>query len=189
MNKEIKYKLDKWVSKEYEWLRSEMSRNITKQQMSQYTDDLLHTVLSDLYKQPDFQLEQMINNGKLGHWCLRAASLQIRSKTSPFYYQFRKHKLSVRSGIIDSNSGNPYDQDTYEIREDVYTPDEDLMDCFDRAKSQLHWYLQTIFNKKFIEEQSLQQIWEYYGITKTHLVKDLNQALAEIRETCKDVKQ
>lgn len=188
MNKENKRIIDKWITDNYEWYKKEVSTNITWGVMSQYTDDLIHHVIADLYKQSDEQVEQMISNDKIGHWLLRAASLQIRSKTSPFYYQFRKHKLSVRSGIIDSNSGNTYDIETYEIREDVYTPDEDLMDCFDRAKSQLHWYLQTIFNKKFQEGQSLQEIWEYYGITKTNLVKDLNTAIAEIRKECEHVK-
>lgn len=183
MNEKIKINLDKWIAKNYNWLKKEISKNITKQQMSQYTDDLLHHVISDLYKLNDSQLENLLSNNKVGHWCLRAASLQIRSKTSPFYYQFRKHKLSVRSGIIDASSGNTYDLETYKL--DIEPPEE-LIECFERAQEQLHWYLKTIFNQKFKEGKTLQEIYEYYNITKRHLVKDLNSAINEIREVCKD---
>lgn len=182
MNKEIKRRLDKWVSENYEKVRKEIATNIAYGKMGDYADDLYHHILSDLYKVKDEQLKDMLDNDRVIGWILRSSSLQIRSGSSPFYHKFRKHKMGARSGIIDSNSGNTYD-------EGYYMPDgenEELMDCFDRAHSQLHWYLQTIFNQKFKEGKTLQEIYEYYNITKTHLVKDLNKAINEIRDICKD---
>lgn len=183
MKKEVKDKLDKWVSREYEWFKGEVGTNITWGKMSQYTEDLVHHILSDLYKVKDEQIEEMLENGKIKGWVLRAASLQIRSNTSPFYSTFRKHKLSARSGIIDSNNGNTYDSG-YEMDVDN---EEELMDCFEKAVDNLHWYQKTIFNKKFKEGKTLQEVYEYYNISKNHLIKDLNKAIEEIREKCKHI--
>ena len=182
MNEQTKKKLDKWVADHYEWYLGEVKKNIAYGKMSDYAEDLVHTIIFDLYRMKDEKMDQLLRDNKLKGYILRGASLQIRSSTSPFYTQFRRHKLSVRSGIIDSNSGNIYDEG-YIIDTE---PPEELMDCFDRAQEQLHWYLKTIFTQKFKEGKSLQEIYEYYNITKRHLVKDLNKAINEIRDICKD---
>ena len=184
MKQEIKDKLDRWVSKEYRWLLKEIGTNITWGKMSEYTEDLLHHLILDLYKMDEEKIDGMLENGKLKYYLLSGASLQIRSKTSPFYHIHRKQKLSARSGIIDSNSGNVYDSG-YEMS--VYG-EEPLSECFERAVAQLHWYDQTIFNKKFKEDLPLQEIHEYYSISKNHLVKDLNRVINEIRQTCVDAR-
>ena len=184
MKQEIKDRLDRWVSREYRWLLKEMGTNITWGKMSEYTEDLLHHIILDLYKMDENKIDGMLENGKLKYYVLSGASLQIRSKTSPFYHIHRKQKLSARSGIIDSSNGDTYDL-IYEM--DLFG-EEPLLECFERAQKQLHWYQQTIFNKKFKENLPLQEIHEYYNISKNHLIKDLNIAINEIREICKDAK-
>jgi len=182
MNTETKKRLDKWVSTNYQWYLGEVKKNIAKGMMAEYADDLVHTIIFDLYRMKDEKMDQLLDDGKLRGYVLRGAALQIKSSTSPFYSKFRKYKMSARSGIVDSNNGNTYDQ---EYTMDV-DPPEELMDCFERAQEQLHWYLKTIFNQKFKEGKTLQEIYEYYNITKRHLVRDLNQAINEIRDICKD---
>ena len=81
MNKEIKDKLDRWVSKEYRWLLKEIGTNITWGKMSEYTEDLLHHLILDLYKMDEEKIDGMLENGKLKYYLLSGASLQIRSKT------------------------------------------------------------------------------------------------------------
>ena len=125
----IEKRLNKWVNDHYEWLRGEIGTNITWGKMSEYTEDLLHHIILDLYKMDPEKIQELLDNGKLKYYVLRGASLQIRSKTSPFYIIHRKTKLQARSGIIGSGE---YDREEgYEMD----TPDnkEDLYDCFQRA--------------------------------------------------------
>lgn len=184
MKQEIKDKLDRWVNKEYRWLKGEISKNIAWGMMADYSDDLLHHIILDLYKMDEDKIDGMLENNKLKWYVLRGASLQIRSGTSPFYITWRKHKMSARGGIIDSDAGETFTP-SYEME---IEPEEGLTECLDRAINQLHWYLQAIFKKKFKEGLPLQEIHEFYNISKVHLVRDLNTAITEIRQTCKDAK-
>lgn len=183
MNKEIEKRLNEWVSEEYEWLLGEISTNITKGRMSGYTSDLLHHILLDLYKMDSDKIEGMLDNGKLKWYVLSGASLQIRSQTSPFYRTHRKEKTWARSGVIDSGM---YDTETYELED----PDtgESLYDCFQRAMSEIHWYQATLLRKKIIEGKTYQEIYEYYNISKTHLIRDINEALRDVRLICNNIK-
>ena len=179
MDRELKNRLDKWVSKEYEWLEDQISKNIAKGKMSGYATDLTHHIILDLYKMKDEKITQLLDNGKLKYYVLSGAALQIKSNTSPFWHTWRKQRYSARSGVIED--GN--DDFAYEMELDK---EETLQDCLDRAISQLHFYQQAIFTKKFKEGMSLQQVHQYYNISKNHLIKDLNKTLKEIRQTCKN---
>ena len=68
-------KLNEWVNEWYEWLRGEISRNIAKDRMSEYAEDLLHHLILDLYKMPDDKIEGMLENGKLRWYLLRGAGM------------------------------------------------------------------------------------------------------------------
>jgi len=179
----IKKRLNKWVDEHYQWLLGEISTNIAYGRMSGYATDLLHHIILDLYKMDEEKLEGMLDNGKLKYYVLRGASLQIRSQTSPFYKIHRKEKTFARSGLMESGK---YDTETYEINE----PDENetLDECFHRAMGEIHWYLQTLLRKKIIEGKTYQEIYEHYNISKTHLIKDINTGIAEVRQICKHIK-
>lgn len=178
----IKDRLNKWVSENYQWLDKEISKKIAWGKMNGYSSDLLHHIILDLYKMDEEKIEGMLDNGKLKWYVLSGAGLQLRSQTSPFYKVHRKQKLWARSGMMDNGA---YDTEVYEIK----NPDneEDLYDCFQRAMSQIHWYQKTLLEKKIVEGQTYQEIYEFYNISKTHLIKDINSALDEVRKICRDV--
>ena len=179
----IEERLNKWVSENYQWLKGEISKNIANGKMSDYSEDLLHHILLDLYKMNPEKIEGMLDNGKLKYYVLRGAALQIKSSTSPFYRTHRKQKNWARSGLMDSGK---YDTETYELED----PDniEDLYDCFQRAMGQIDWYLAALLRKKIIEGNTYQEIYEFYNISKNHLIKDINKGLDEVRSICKHVK-
>jgi len=185
MSEEIDRRLNEWVSREYEWLRKQIGKNISNGKMKDYTLDLLHHIILDLYKMNPDKIEGMLDNDKLKWYVLRGAALQLKSSTSPFYRTHRKQKMSARSGMIDTGV---YDNlSTYEINSQI-DDEEELMDCFERAMDSIHWYQRTLLEKKIIEGNSYQEIYEYYNISKTHLIKDINAGLSEIREICKNAK-
>jgi hypothetical protein len=179
MKKEIKDRLDRWLSENYEYLSTEISTKIAKNKMSEYSDDLLSHMILFIYTQPDEKIEQMLEDDKLGWYMLTGAGMQLRSSTSPFYLKYRKNKMGSRSGIMEN-----YDEG-YEID----NPDEtmDLWECYQLSLNELSWYSRTLLEKKLQDRMSYDEMYKYYEISKTHLVRDVNDSLQQIREFCKDV--
>jgi len=170
-------RLNEWVNEWYEWLRGEISRNIAKDRMSEYSDDLLHHLILDLYKMPDDKIEGMLENGKLRWYLLRGAGMQLRSSTSPFYRTHRREKMNSREHGLPGSDKNIFEKE-YEPYED------DLYECFLREMNNLHWYQKTLMDKYWIEGLNLTQIYKHYNISKTHIINDLNEAMRTIRTKC-----
>ena len=53
---------------------------------------------------------------------------------------------------------------------------------------EIHWYQATLLRKKIIEGKTYQEIYEYYNISKTHLIRDINEALRDVRLICNNIK-
>ncbi len=175
----IQKRLNSWVNDHYEWLKREISKNIANGKMNEFAEDLTHHIIIDLYKMDPAKIEGLLDNGKLKWYCLRGAALQIKSSTSPFYITHRKSRMSARSGM----------EDTYTplVESNAFSDEEDgLQECLDRAVSQLDWYLKALWEKKFQQHWTLEDIHKHYNIGKRHLIKDLNKAISEIRDVCKD---
>ena len=173
----IKNKLDRWVEEWYEWLKREISRNIAKGIMSEYSEDLLHHLIIDLYKLPDEKLNQMIDDDKLRWFTLRAAGMQLRSSTSPFYRIHRREKMNSRENGLPGSDKNIFDG--------IYEPYEDgLYECFQREMGNLHFYHKALMDKYWIEGWTLTQVYKHYNISKSHIIKDLNEAMTTIRTKC-----
>ena len=177
MNKETKDRIDKWVGERYEWLLGEISTNIAKGKMADYASDLTIHMIETLYFQPEDKINQMLDDDKLGWWLLTGAGMQLRSSTSPFYRIYRQEKSWSREQGIEGSFNN-----IFERPDEPY--DDSLMECFQKEYNNLHWYLKKIMDKYWYEGQTLQEIHEYYNISKRHLTKDLNTAINIIREKC-----
>jgi len=179
----VKDRLNEWVKEEYDWIVRQITKNIAKGGMSEYALDLAHHIILDLYNMDEDKIAGMLDNGKLKWYVLSGAGLQLRSGTSPFYRTHRKLKMSARSGVIESDADNPYYNEGYEMED--FDGEETLSDCLEKAVNQLDWYLKALWDKKFNSNWTLQEIYEHYNIGKVHLIKDLNKAIAEVREICK----
>ncbi len=177
MNKETKNRIDKWVSERYEWYLGEVSKNIAKGKMNQYSHDLVIHMIETLYTQSEEKINQMIDDDMLGRWLLIGASQQLRSSTSPFYRIYRQEKSWARESGMEGSFSN-----IFERPETVY--DDSLMECMKEEWEELNFYDKEIMTKYWMDEQSLQQIHEYYGITKLSLTRDINRVINQIREKC-----
>ena len=177
MTKNTKNRIDKWVGERYEWLLGEISTNIAKGQMEQHAGDLTIHMIETLYFQPEDKIIQMLDDDKLGYWLLVGASQQLRSSTSPFYRLYRKEKSWSREDGLSTSFNSIFDRPEEEY-------DDSLMECFQHEYKNLHWYLKELMNKYWYEGQTLQEIHEYYNISKRHITKDINKAINQIREKC-----
>lgn len=177
--------INKYISQWYDWLLNEVSKNIANGMMSEYREDLLHHIILDLYNLPDAKINQMVTDDKLRWYLLRGAALQLKSSTSPFYRIWRRHKLQVRenythNGEHDSFSGKG-------ILEQIYEPYEitDWELCFRKMwDNELNFYQKTLLQRKFMDKWSYQEMFEYYQISKRHMIKDINETIIQIRTKC-----
>ena len=176
---DTKRRIDKWVEEKYEWLEYEISTNICKGRMSEYSGDLLVHMLEYIYNMDDDKVNQMLDDGKLEWWLLVGAGRELRSGNSPFYRKYRKEKMQSRENGLSGSHSNIFDG--------VYEEyDEELYDCFKEAYDDLHFYQKALMDKYFYQEMSLQQIHEHYSISKRHLINDINAAINIIRDKCKE---
>ena len=181
----IQDKLNEYVSKWYKWLLGEVKRNIAKDRMSEYATDLLHHIILDLYNMDEDKISQMIDDDKLRWYVLRGCALQLKSSTSPFYRLHRKEKLQSRENFVHSGDESFSGKG---ILEKIYEPyvEDNLWDCFQREMDNLHWYQKTLMNRYWMENWTLTEMYKHYNISKTHLIRDLNEAMNIIRENCKE---
>lgn len=179
MTKDTKRRVDKWIEEKYKWLEGEISTNIAKGRMSEYSGDLLVHMIESVYKMDDDKVNRMLDNNKLGWWMLVGAGRELRSSTSPFYRTYRREKMNARENGYPGSHKNIFDGVWEEY-------DETLYECFKEAYNDLHFYQKALMDKYFYEGMSLQQIHEFYSISKRHLINDINAAINIIRDKCKN---
>jgi RNA polymerase sigma factor (sigma-70 family) len=171
---EINEALGKEISRRYNWIQGQVRTKIARDSMSDFSDDLLHHIIVDLYrKTPEYKLD-ILNNNKVENWILVACGFQLRSGQSPFYKKFRQFKMFSRSGAL------PEDPE----EDDSATLDE-MYDCLLKCLDTLNVYERTIIEKKYFEKWTYDQICDHYQISKTHLTKDTKKVILKIREFCK----
>ncbi len=178
MTKNTKDRIDGWVGEKYMWLQNQIYTNIAKGQMKQYGADLTIHMVETLYTIPEEKVIQMLDDGKVEWWLLVGASQQLRSSTSPFYRLYRQEKSWSREDGIEGSFNSIFDRP-----EEVY--DDSLMECFQKEYKNLFWYHRELMNKYWYEGKSIEEVYKYYGISKLHLIKDLNTAINQIRQACK----
>lgn len=178
MTQENKKRLDTWITDHYGWLRNEVNTNICKGGMNQYTDDMMSHMVESLYALSDEKITQMLDDQKLKWWFLRGCGFQLRSSSSPFWHTYRKHKMGARENGLAGSNSNIFDGVFEE-----YDPSLEL--CLEEAWDKMDWYLRTLMDKYFYQKYSVAKLHEYYGISKNHLIKDINKGIHYIREYCK----
>ena len=178
----VKERLDKFVSEEYRWIDKEIRANIAYGRMADYADDLIQEMFIQLYSMKEEKIEQLLDNGKLKWYVLSGAGMQLRSSTSPFYNRIRKHKMYARENGLAGSDSNIFERidDTEELDTECY------FTCMKREIENLHWYHKTLLKEYWEQGMHLDQLHQKYNISKRHLTKDLNEAVLQIRENCKE---
>jgi hypothetical protein len=173
---ELNREIDRWFRENYNSLLYQVKRNIAKDGMSMYAEELLsHVILWTLERKPEMK-EQMLRDNKIENYILRACSMQLRSSTSPFYREARKFKMSARSGvaevddILDEGSTSIESNPQYE--------------CMMREIKNLHWYHQKLIEEKWINGLTYQDMRIKYGITLSSLKSDFIIIYDIIRKKC-----
>ena len=143
--------------------------------MKDYDSDLLQIAVLQFLNKPLEQQKQMLDDNKVENYILVTAGMHIRSNSSPFYNQVRKHKTSSRSGALPDVSNED---------DNEWLEDQDWYQCFQRVLPKVHFYYRQLLLDKYQEQLSFDQMRAKYNITKSSLTNDVKVALKYIRCKC-----
>lgn len=160
-------------------LYNKITQNITAitNNNKDLTDDLIqHCILAFLELSED-KKQQMANDNKIEHFITKCAKLQFSSKTSPFYYKYRK-KQQQQTELVYATD------ETEDILESIYRKEK--CDCIDKTVSTFNFYDKALFDMYYGEGKTYDYIHNYYGISKNHLVKHIHKLTKKIKNNCKN---
>jgi len=108
------HEINNWIEKNYNQLLINC-KNICGDGFNQWGLDLLsHCINELLYKPQDYQIK-IYQDNKLEHWITYCMNSQLKSSTSPFYYQYRRNLINERSDqISDLKQENDTNMELYE---------------------------------------------------------------------------
>ena len=176
---ELKIKLDRWFSRNWDHYCSEVRKNIANGQMSQHADDLSVLIYEEFMKKPHAQKLQMYQDNKILNWMLRAASFQIKSGSSPFYRLHRKHSVKHIPSYFAENEGKAITKEGEWNNDDAWLCVKEAM-----TEDNIGWYYSKLLDMKFIQQMTYTDMCEKYGFAINTLKKDIKRALEAAKQHC-----
>ena len=154
--------LDTYLVNNYNKLKS-MAYNITG---GKYSEDLLSFVIEELYKCDKERIEDIVRKKQMTFYVARVMINQFHSKTSRYYYKYRKYYEYHVSGIVEAISPDNVDEDIENkqlIEERLGWVEEKLKD--------LYWFDAQVFRIYYREGFSLNEMQKETKINRNTLHK------------------
>ena len=129
-------------------------------------DDLLSFVIEELYKCDQDRIDEIIEKKQMTFYIARVMLNQYHSKTSRYYYKYRKYYEYHVTGIIESISPDTYENDIKE-KEEV----EERLDWIEEKLKDLYWFDAEVFRIYYREGFSLSEMQTATKINKNTLYK------------------
>jgi DNA-directed RNA polymerase specialized sigma24 family protein len=153
--------LNNYLIKNYDKLK-DVSYNITNGK----GQDLLSFVIEELYKCDQDRIKEIIEKRQMTFYVVRVMLNQYHSKTSRYYYKYKKYYEYHVTGIIEAVSPDDTKDNTAEkklIEERLEWVEEKLKD--------LYWFDAEIFRIYYREGFSLNQMEKETKISRATLYK------------------
>ena len=154
--------LDTYLVNNYNKLKS-MAYNITG---GKGNEDLLSFVIEELYKCDKERIEDIVRKKQMTFYVARIMINQFHSKTSRYYYKYRKYYEYHVSGIVEAISPDNVDEDIENkqlIEERLGWVEEKLKD--------LYWFDAEVFRIYYREGFSLNEMQKETKINRNTLHK------------------
>ena len=167
--------MDEYISQNYQKLRNKV-KAVTKNH--QNSDDLFNDLLTNLYSKPKEYQEDLMNKNKVENWIMASAKLQFASRTSPFYYRYKK-----------------FNHDTSDIYENTLTT-EDIEEDFTQdivnfIKSELETYYtvyeRTLTTEHLIYNKSFSEIGREYNVNRKYISETITPVKDELFKKVKEL--
>ena len=154
--------LDEYLIENYDKLK-DIAHNIAGVEEK---DDLLSFVIEELYKCDPVRIREIIENKQMTFYVVRVMLNQYHSKTSRYFYKYKKYYQYHVTGIIESISPDNTIKNTEE-KEEV---EEKLQWIEDKLKD-LYWFDAEVFRIYYKENFSLSEMAKATKINKNTLYK------------------
>ena len=129
-------------------------------------DDLLSFVIEELYKCDQERLSEIIEKKQLTFYIARVMLNQYHSKTSRYYYKYRKYYEYHVTGIIEAISPDNVD---YTIKEKELV--EERLDWIEEKLKDLYWFDAECFRIYYRESHSLNSMAKATKISRATIYK------------------
>ena len=153
--------LDKYLTDNYDKLK-DISYNITNGN----GEDLLSFVVEEIYKCDQIRLREIIERGQMTFYIVRIMLNQYHSKTSRYYYKYKKYYEYHTTTTIESITADNTEytiKDKKEVEEKLAWIEEKLKD--------LYWFDAEIFRIYYREGFSLNQMAKETKISRATIYK------------------
>ena len=157
--------LNKYLIENYDKLK-DMAFNIAG---NNGKDDLLSFVIEELYKCDQDRIDQIIEKNQLTFYIARVMLNQYHSKTSRYYYKYKKYYEYHTTTTIESISADNVD---YTIKEKELV--EERLDWIEEKLKDVYWFDAQVFKVYYLEEHSLNSMAKATKINRNTLFKAIS---------------
>ena len=164
--------LNKYLEDNYNKLK-DMAYNITNGK----GDDLLSFVIEELYKCDQYRLNEIIKKKQFTFYIARVMLNQFHSKTSRYYYKYRKYYEYHYSGIVDAKFIETND---IEIKKEV----EQQLDWIEEKLKDCYWFDAEVFRLYYSKNFSLNTMAKATKINRN----TLHKSITNVKEFLKNEK-
>ena len=142
--------------------------------------DVVQMVMEAVLKMPKQTLQDIYNKDGLFFYIVRIITLNIKSKTSRYYYKYNKYYE-----LVDGNTCNTtYSEDYYENKpgDDTRSITHIRLDAIDELLKELYWYDRELFITYYKGGYTLDSLADKTGISRTSIF----HTIKKVREFIKD---
>ena len=140
-----------------------MAYNITS---GKGNDDLFSFVIEELYKCDQDRIDEIIKNGDMRWYIIRIMVNQYHSKTSRYYYKYKKYYEYHTTTTIECLSA---DNTQYTIKDKELV--EERLEWIEEKLKDLYWFDAEVFKIYYREGFSLNQMQKETKINRNTLHK------------------
>ena len=155
--------LNKYLTENYNKLK-DVAYNITNG-----NEDLLSFVIEELYKCDTDRINEIIENKKMTFYVIRIMLNQFHSKTSRYYYKYRKYYEFHTTTTIEAITA---DNTEYTIKDKELV--EERLDWIEDKLKDCYWFDAECFKIYYNEEHSLNSMSRATKINRNTLFKAIN---------------
>jgi len=160
--------MEKYLQLNYKTIRTKVLK-VTKNH--QNADDLLNDLIVNLLEKPRPYQEDLLNKNKVDHWFTSSAKIQFVSKTSPFYYKYKKfqHNSSELQVWKYAEEDTSDDLDVTKMRKDISS----LISVYNVYES-------TLLKEHLLNDKSFSEISREYKINRRYVSETITPCKKEI---------
>jgi len=154
--------LDEYLIKNYDRLK-DVALNISG--IKEY-EELLHFVIEELYKCDQIRLREIIEKKQMTFYAVRVMMNQYHSKTSRYYYKYKKYyeyhaTQTIESISADKSKSNKKKKEEVEVK----------LEWIEEKLKDLYWFDAEVFKLYYRENFSLSEMAKATKINKNTLYK------------------